>query len=121
MIQKPLVASANIGTGLWTSICVSFCSLLGRQSKNYKKKQTRLLAMANEELTNSFKALGKGYALSDYRVTWSGKLFVTVSALAVKEGDSDEEPVINSGLCPNCGAIIDEEMLFCGECGQKLK
>ena len=59
--------------------------------------------------------------MSDYRVTWSGKLFVTVSALAVKEGDSAEEPVVNDGVCPKCGAPIDGDMLFCGECGQKLK
>ena len=124
MIQKTLAASANMGVGLWTSICVAFCSLLGRQSQNFKRKQVRLLAMANEDLNKSFKKLGKGYVLNDYRVTWSGKLSVTVSALAINNNATEEETEIDitaNNFCPKCGSKIDADMLFCGECGQKLK
>lgn len=115
-----LTASSNTGIGLWTSICVGFCSILGTESKNYKKKQNKVLAAANLELAQQLKSLGFGYVLSDYRVTWSGKLSVTVSALAV-DSKGRKEDVADIKVCPKCGAPIDDEMLFCGECGEKLK
>ena len=122
MEQKPLTASSNIGIGLWTSICVFFCSIFGIESQNYRNKQRAVLARANRDLTMSLKALGPGYTLVDYRVTWSSSLSVTVSALAVKEGKVKQEVTKNSpDVCPKCGSPITEEMFFCGECGQKLK
>ena len=82
MDSKILSASANTGTGLLTSICVVICNLLGTESQNYKAKQQKVLNEANRELLAQFKKLGAGYKMIDYRVTWSGKLSVTVSALA---------------------------------------
>lgn len=96
MKQKILTSSSNIGMGLWTGICVMFCSLLGRESLNYKKKQDRVLSAANKGLELKIKALGQGYHFVDYRVTWSSSLSVTVSALAVNECEEEivktEEP-----------------------------
>lgn len=84
-----LTASSNTGIGLWTTICVAFSSIFGCVSKNYKKKQDKVLDNANEELMESLSELGEDYVLSDYRVTWSGGLRVTVSAVAEKNGSRD--------------------------------
>jgi len=122
MEQKLLVGSANMGTGLWTSICVAFCSLLGRESKNLKKKQDKVVALANNELNYQLKLLGGHYTLSDYRITWNGHLVVTVSAIAVGEGGAEEGGKAEQGnKCPKCGAPIEPGAMFCGECGEKLK
>ena len=118
MNSKVLTASANIGVGLWTSICVGFANVFGVESKNYRTKQKKVLAAANKRLLSQLDALGAGYKLTDYRVTWSGKLSVTVSALAEP---CECEGVVVTKKCPKCGAPIDDEMLFCGECGEKLK
>ena len=88
MKQVPLTASANTGIGLWTMICVGFSQIFGCQSKSLKRKQEKILNFANEDLDDQLNDLGPEYSLVDYRVTWSGKLSVTVSALAVS---SEEE------------------------------
>ena len=120
MDRKILTASYNTGIGLWTSICVGFSSIFGVVSKNYKQKQEKVLNAANKELKRQLVALGDGYYLIDYRVTWSSKLAVTVSAIAANDGDGS--PVVQKEMiCPQCGSPIDEEMLFCGVCGRKLK
>lgn len=120
MSNKILVASANTGTGLWTSICFGFCEIIGKESVAYRTKQKKVLAAANKRLLSQLSTLGEGYKLTDYRVTWSGKLSVTVSALAELDG-GEVKTIKESKKCPRCGAPIDDEMLFCGECGAKLK
>ena len=122
MSSKILAASANMGTGLWTSICVAFCNIFGRESNHYRMKQNMVLSTANRRLMKQFEKMGPGYKLTDYRVTWSGRLYVTVSALA--EECSEEESIKDKPIvkkCPRCGAPVEDDMLFCGECGEKLK
>ena len=132
MSKRILAASANVGIGLWTSICVSFCRIFGKESKAYRGRQKRVLDAANRRLLSQLEELGEGYVLSDYRVTWSGGLAVTVSALACLGGDDGEDkPKLELAkkakeapkqkLCPRCGAPVEDDMLFCGECGAKLK
>ena len=104
-----ITASANTGIGLWTSICVAFCSLLGRESNHFKAKQDRILRMANTRLNKLAETL-KAKCITDYRVTWSGSLSVTVSALAQVEVRT----------CPKCGKEIKNNATFCGNCGEKL-
>lgn len=121
MNQRLLVASSNTGIGLWTSICVAFCNIFGKESIAYKKKQNKVLTAANSSLFSQYRKLAAaGYYLVDYRVTWSGKLAVTVSALAV-EGQSGENLIEKHKACPECGAEIEKDMDFCPECGAKLK
>jgi len=115
-----LSASSNNGIGLWTSICVAFCSILGKKSKNYQKKQDKVLNDANKQLMAKYKSAG-GISLSDYRVVWESKLSVTVSALATVNKEVANTIQSSEMVCPRCGAPIDDEMLFCGECGEKLK
>lgn len=120
MKQKLLSASSNIGIGLWTSICVAFCSIFGKKSKNYQKKQDRVLNDANKQLMEKLTAVG-GTTFSDYRVVWAGKLTVTVSAITTIDEEKSQPIAQGTGVCPNCGAQIDDDMLFCGECGFKLR
>ena len=126
MNEVTLSASANVGVGLWTSICRAFASIFGVESKNFLNKQNRILKSAEARLKSKFAELGPGYELRDYRVTWGGALSVTVSALAVKSNaeSSQEESLKEKAkpkVCPQCGAPIEAEMFFCGECGHKLK
>ena len=95
MEYKLLTASTNTGIGLWTSICVGFSAIFGVQSLAFKKKQNRILYAANRDLLNQFKELGSGYSLHDYRVFWSSKLSVSVSAMAIKD-----QPVIEQEETP---------------------
>lgn len=85
MEQVILTSSANTGIGLWTCICVMFSQIFGLQSNSYKYKQEKILDFANKELKEQLLSLGGGFVLKDYRVTWSGKLSVTVSGVAVRE------------------------------------
>ena len=127
MSRKVLTASANMGTGLWTFICRALCEVFGKESKAFRNKQKRVLDLANKRLNAQLEALGPGYSLTEYRVVWFGNLSVTVSALAELGGDSrgvaqnalPSKP--KAKVCPRCGSPIDDDMLFCGECGEKLK
>ena len=131
-----LTASANTGIGLFTSICVACASIMGVESKNYHKKTEKVLDEANKRLMKKFEDLGPGYSINEYRVVQENVLSDTVSMVAVKEcceqnDNSDdekqepkEEPKVEEPkhkVCPKCGAPIDDDMLFCGECGEKLK
>lgn len=115
MRQVVLTASANTGMGLWTMICVGFSHIFGVESKNLKAKQEKVLNMAKTRLSEQFSELGPGYELSDFRVTNETSLTITVSALATKSEDYSVQK------CPKCGSEIDDEMIFCAVCGQKLK
>ena len=80
-----LSETANTGMGLWTSICVLFCSIFGRESLAFKMKQDRILRTANRRLIFKLQKLGPGYTITDYRVVYDSTLSVTVSGIAVLE------------------------------------
>lgn len=48
MEQKMLVATSNMGLGLWTSICF----IVGKESKIYKNKQNGVCNAAKYRLKN---------------------------------------------------------------------
>ena len=123
MSRKVLTASANQGIGLWTFICRALCEVFGKESQTFRNKQRRVLDNANARLNYQLKALGPGYSLTEYRVIWFGNLSVTVSAIAELDNSSKESstPSSQPKVCPRCGSPIDDDMLFCGECGEKLK
>lgn len=100
--------TANSGIGLWTAICSVFCSLAGKESKAVRKKRNGVLNLAIERLNNRLMDLdAKDY--SDYRVVWNG-LCVTVSVMATIDVDT----------CLECGAEIEKNASFCGNCGKKI-
>ena len=49
------------------------------------------------------------------------KLTDVVSNFSVVAQDNTSVIKEQAQVCPKCGAPIDKEMLFCGECGEKLK
>ena len=51
-----LTASSNKGIGLWTSICVSLCSLFGIKSNAYDKKIKAICGEIENELIKKMKA-----------------------------------------------------------------
>ena len=81
MQQKIILASANTGIGLWTTICVSFCKIFGTESKSYKSKQTKVLKRARERLNEQIKEYGDNCKITDLRVTWQASLACTISAV----------------------------------------
>ena len=83
MREKEVVASANIGMGLWTIICVCFCAIFGRESNHLKTKQDKVLGAANTRLSFKIKKIPNVERMIDYRVTWSRPLAVTVSAIVI--------------------------------------
>ena len=140
MKKVTLTASANTGIGLFTSICVACAAIMGVESKNYHKKTDKVLDEANKRLMKKFEDLGPGYSINEYRIVKENSLSVMVSMVAVKgcceqNDNSDEklepkveepkkEPKVEEPkqkVCPKCGAPIDDDMLFCGECGEKIK
>ena len=80
-MNKIVTASSNSGIGLWTSICIFFASIFGVESKNLMKKQNKVLDKALARLLENISTLGNFTNVSDFRVTWQGKLAVTLSAL----------------------------------------
>ena len=116
MKQRILTANANMGIGFWTAICYFAANIGGVESKNFLKKHDQVLKTAKDRLSQEFINLGPGYKLTDFRVTWTSPLSVTVSGLASKDEADDSVT-----RCPNCNEPINEDMMFCGNCGQKLK
>ena len=58
-----LSATSNIGTGLWTMICFSFCNIFGRKSVRYDNKMKKLKNNALSQL------LGQAASLNASAVT----------------------------------------------------
>ena len=108
-----LTASANTGIGLWTMICVGFSAIFGCQSYSYKRKQEKILGFANDDLESQLRELGPSYILSEYRVSWSSRLAVTVSALAI---DRNSQPYLDKES--NDPIEILREALKQLECGR---
>ena len=85
-----VTASANTGFGLWTMICFGFSQIFGCQSKSFKRKQEKVLDIANKDLESQLNELDPNHTITDYRVVWYGLLSATVSVIAVLP-DVEEE------------------------------
>ena len=118
MTQKILTASANTGVGVWTAICLWFSMIFGSQSKNYLKKQNKILRIANSSIEEQIKQIGPGFRITDYRLVTTGFLSISITAIATNE-DLETTKEQNK-ICPHCGALNDPDALFCGECGRQL-
>lgn len=90
MKEREVVASANVGVGLWTLICMGFCLIFGKESNRLKMKQDRVLSAANSRLNLKIKKIPNVEKMIDYRVTWSRPLAVTVSAIVVVSESKEE-------------------------------
>lgn len=85
-----LTASANVGRGLWTSICVFFCDIFGRESLAFKAKQRRILESAKYSIDNQLNNLGEDFHLQDIRIFHNKPLSVSMTALAVCDDYKEE-------------------------------
>ena len=63
-----VTASANVGLGLWTSICYSLCQILGKPSKAYQAKLEQLEKAVMAGLEAKCRELG-GSHLVDVQVS----------------------------------------------------
>ena len=77
-----LTASANVGVGLWTSICLAFAKVFGVESKNFSKKLNIVMDLLKEKLELQMCEL-PGFEFTDFRVVKDGTLAYTATVLGV--------------------------------------
>ncbi len=83
--------------------------------ENFKRKQ---LEVNNEaEQKNNVKISDNSIQTKEEKVKFQKETFKNKKLL--KKEDIKKEARVS--VCPNCGATIKEEDLFCGECGYKLE
>ena len=79
-----LSASANVGIGLWTSICASFTRIFGVESKNLTKKMNRATAAARARLMQEMERY-PDFEFSDFRVIKDGAIAYTASVMGIRK------------------------------------
>ena len=81
-----LTDSTNIGLGFWTAICIYFCMIFGKESKNFRAKQMRIGGRLKNLIEKQYEKLPAGeYDLVDYRIQFSSALSATATAVAVRK------------------------------------
>lgn len=97
MAQKTLLltASAHVGVGFWTSICVAFANLGGAESKNFSKKLQRVMNNVKKRLQEQMDQLPT-FEFKDFRMVQDGKLAYTGTIIAIgPEEDIPESFKVN--------------------------
>ena len=79
-----LSASANVGIGLWTSICVACASIFGVESKNYTKKMERASNAVKARLLKQMNNY-PDFAFADFRIVKEGSLAYTGTVIGVRK------------------------------------
>ena len=79
-----LSASANVGIGLWTSICASFTRIFGVESKNLTKKMNRATAAARARLMQEMERYPE-FEFSDFRIIKDGAIAYTASVMGIRK------------------------------------
>ncbi len=121
MVQKILTASANSGMGIWTMICFCFSSIFGISSKNYRRKQEKVISTAKNSISLQLKKLEPDYYISNLTITNNGPLSVTI--VAVVTNDKLQSVVENDekvNVCPHCGFKNPFYAYYCGKCLKPL-
>lgn len=81
-----LTDSTNIGLGFWTAICIYFCMIFGKESKNLRYKQMVIGGRLKNLIEQQYEKLPAGeYDLVDYRIQFSSMLSATATAVAVRK------------------------------------
>lgn len=92
MNEKVLTSSSNCGIGLWTAICMVFCSIFGKESKAVLAKQYRVSSAAISSLNGKIKVLGSSCRIKNVSTSYAvGMLSVTATATALVEMEEAEE------------------------------
>ena len=86
-----LTSAANVGVGLWTSICVVFAAIFGVESINFKRKQNIVMNKIKQDLANQMKMYPE-YEFSDFRIVKEGNLSCYGTVVGIKK-QVEEEPV----------------------------
>lgn len=76
-----LTASHNVGIGLWTSICIGFCAIFGKESQRLMMKQNSVANACKRSIQYQLDKL-EGYKITSVKIQFSGKLSCTMIALA---------------------------------------
>ena len=79
-----LSASANVGTGLWTSICVACAAILGVESKNYTKKMERANKAVKARLLKQMSNY-PDFVFEDFRIVRDGNLAYTGTVIGTRK------------------------------------
>lgn len=79
-----LSASANVGTGLWTSICVAFAAIFGVESKNFTRKMDRASKAVRIRLGKEMSKY-PDFTFADFRIVKEGKLTYTGTVIGTKK------------------------------------
>lgn len=77
-------ASSNNGVGLWTSICISFASIFGVESKNYTKKLNMTMNRVKNKLTQLMEQYPE-FEYRDFRIVKEGNIAYTGSVMGIKK------------------------------------
>ena len=86
-----LTASANIGVGLWTSICLAFANIFGVQCKHYNVKLQCVMNLVKKELQKEMDKY-PGVQFSDFRIVQDGKLAYTGTVIGFGCIDLEAKP-----------------------------
>ena len=100
--------STNMGIGLWTSICVAFCSIFGRSSRALNAKQNSLVSFAVGNINRKLLQY-PNYEAVDLEVKTYGKstMMITVSVLLETKQDAPA-PQLSVSVSPTGEAKIQK-------------
>lgn len=81
-----ITASAHLGLGFWTHICMSFADFFGKTSIRYETKLYKVMGLINLRLLTKMKSF-PDYDFVDYRIVKDGKLSYVGSCMGIKKKD----------------------------------
>ena len=90
-----------------------------------KTKLKNRISKMEEEINNYYAEIGKKYF--ELNSSNPGSEYAEVVQLIVddqiklSELNAELKAMDNKGVCPNCGAGVDENAKFCSECGSKFE
>lgn len=92
-----LTASANVGVGLWTSICVACANVFGVRSDHYNAKLEYVMDLVKKKLKAQMDKY-PGVQFSDFRIVQDGKLAYTATVIGFGCVDTETKAVVKESI-----------------------